>query len=216
MTKTSKQTASTIDLNEQHNHSISTRSKVVVLVCLILVITLICIYGLSSSNVSADNITTNVVTKSKTEALNEEISEKKLKDKSEGKIQYLLAEADINQSKIEVVSEKYQQKNEKYTMTLRQLEQAGYIDALCTKHNMSKKWFDRISLVESSYGKHIPNGSYNAWGWGIYGDKVTKLGSNWYESSERFIKQFVKRYGTNPSKRAMQRYCPWGAYDKFF
>lgn len=81
---------------------------------------------------------------------------------------------------------------------------------------MSKVWFDRISIIESNYGRIIPYGSYNAWGWGIYGDKVTVMGNNWYESSDLFMKNFVENYGTNPSKQAMLRYCPWGAYDKFF
>lgn len=102
------------------------------------------------------------------------------------------------------------------SMSLIELERNGYIDELCKKHGMSKVWFDRISRVESGYGANTPSGSYNAWGWGIYGNKVAKLGDNWYEASEYYIQSFVEKYGSKPNFRSMRRYCPSGAYDKYF
>lgn len=34
-----------------------------------------------------------------------------------------------------------------------------------------------ISGVESTFGHHIPYNSYNAWGWGVYGDNVLRFQS---------------------------------------
>lgn len=102
------------------------------------------------------------------------------------------------------------------SMSLRELDNNGYIDKLCKEYNMSKIWFDRISETESSYGVYTPKNSYNAWGWGIYGNHTNKMGKNWYDSSEKFIESFVSKYGKTPSKRDMRRYCPGGAYDKYF
>lgn len=101
-------------------------------------------------------------------------------------------------------------------MSLKELDKNGYIEQLCEKYDMPKLWFDRISITESSYGVYTPAGSYNAWGWGIYGDKVTKIDDNWYDSSSFFIQEFMKNYGANPSVEDMLRYCPGGAYNKFF
>lgn len=102
------------------------------------------------------------------------------------------------------------------SMSLTELERNGHIDRLCKKYGMSKLWFDRISRTESGYGAKLPRGSYNAWGWGIYGNKVTKMGDNWYDASEYFIRSFVQKYGSSPSYKGMRRYCPGGAYDKYF
>ncbi len=125
---------------------------------------------------------------------------------------------ELKRAKEKALAEK--RKREKWkkirAMSLSELEDNGYIDKLCEKHNMSKKWFDRISTTESGYGNHVPKGSFNAWGWGIYGNKVTKLGTNWYDSSDYFIASFVENYGSSPTKSDMKRYCPGGAYNKYF
>jgi hypothetical protein len=140
-----------------------------------------------------------------------------------GKVDLVMI-ADSNNSKMEEINEleekkekKRQRKWEKIReMSLETLDEEGHIDRLCKKYDMSKRWFDIISTTESGYGVKTPNGSYNAWGWGIYGNKVTKLGDNWYDSSKRFIKEFAENYGHSPSKSSMRRYCPSGAYDKYF
>lgn len=101
-------------------------------------------------------------------------------------------------------------------MTLKELDENGYIKKLCKKYEMPKIWFDRISMTESTYGVYTPGDSYNAWGWGIYGDKITKIDDNWYDASSYFIQEFMKSYGANPTVEDMLRYCPSGAYNKFF
>lgn len=106
--------------------------------------------------------------------------------------------------------------SKKYSMSLKELREAGYIEGLCEKYGMSLYAFDTISTVESSYGVHCYKG--NAWGWqnngGYYG-----LADNWYDASEIFIQKFVNSPHYNhgwPSKQNMRTYCPSGAYDRYF
>ncbi len=40
------------------------------------------------------------------------------------------------------------------------------------KYNLDWRFVAAISGLESTYGQHIPYGSYNGWGWGIYGDNT--------------------------------------------
>ena len=44
--------------------------------------------------------------------------------------------------------------------------------AAADKYNLDWRLVAAISGVESTFGKEIPVNSYNAWGWGIYGDNV--------------------------------------------
>ena len=102
------------------------------------------------------------------------------------------------------------------SMSLKELDEKGHIKRLCKKYGLPKSWFDRVATTESCYGVYTPDGSYNAWGWGIYGKKVTKLEDNWYDSAEFWIKEFMGKYGPNPTIDDMLRYCPGGAYNKYF
>jgi len=103
--------------------------------------------------------------------------------------------------------------------TLRDLRRDGTIERLCATYGMSLWWFDRIATVESGYGS-VRNNTWvankNAWGWGSPTWFTSRGATNWYESSEMFIRAFVKAYGGNPSAAGMRRYCPSGAYDKYF
>lgn len=45
------------------------------------------------------------------------------------------------------------------------------------KNNLDWRFVAAISAVESTYGKQIPVDSYNAWGWGIYGDNMIRFKS---------------------------------------
>lgn len=47
-------------------------------------------------------------------------------------------------------------------------------------YNLDWKFVAAISGVESTFGHNIPNDSYNGWGWGVYGDNVTRF-SSWEE-----------------------------------
>ncbi len=60
-----------------------------------------------------------------------------------------------------------------------------------------------ISGVESTFGKQIPNNSYNAWGWGIYGDNVI-----YFSSFDEAIKIISKGLKENYIDK-------WGAQDVY-
>ncbi|GDX62156.1 hypothetical protein LBMAG33_4660 [Candidatus Levyibacteriota bacterium] len=45
------------------------------------------------------------------------------------------------------------------------------------RNNIDWRLVAAISGVESSYGKSLPDNSYNAWGWGIYGDNIIRFNS---------------------------------------
>ncbi len=45
------------------------------------------------------------------------------------------------------------------------------------KYQLDWKLLVAISAIESTYGQQIPTNSYNAWGWGIYGDNVIRFSS---------------------------------------
>ncbi len=50
-----------------------------------------------------------------------------------------------------------------------------------------------ISGVESTFGQQIPSNSYNAWGWGIYGDNMIRFAS-WNEAITTISKELRERY----------------------
>lgn len=106
--------------------------------------------------------------------------------------------------------------SEKYSMTLKELREAGYIEELCEKYGMSLYAFDTISTIESGYGVNCNKG--NAWGWNHDG-RYGPLANNWYDASEIFIQKFVEspHYSQGwPTKSDMRTYCPNGAYDNYF
>ncbi len=61
------------------------------------------------------------------------------------------------------------------------------------KYNLDWKLLVAISAVESTYGQQIPNNSYNAWGWGIYGDHMI-LFTSWNEGIETISKGLREKY----------------------
>lgn len=81
-----------------------------------------------------------------------------------------------------------------------------FIDA-ADSFNLDWKLVPAITGVESTFGKHIPGGhnpatsSYNGWGWGVYGNKVTKFKS-WREGiftvSEGLKKNYIDQGLTDP------------------
>jgi len=50
-----------------------------------------------------------------------------------------------------------------------------------------------IAGVESTFGKFIPTNSYNAWGWGVYGNNVIYF-SSWKEGIETVSKGLRENY----------------------
>lgn len=45
------------------------------------------------------------------------------------------------------------------------------------RYNLDYRLLVAISGVESTFGRQLPYNSYNAWGWGIYGDNMIRFAS---------------------------------------
>ena len=80
-----------------------------------------------------------------------------------------------------------------------------------------------ISLQESTACKFIPENSYNWWGWGIYGDTVTRFTS--YDEAIRTVSAGIKKNyldkGLITTEQIMKKYTPgsngsWAWAVRFF
>ena len=65
--------------------------------------------------------------------------------------------------------------------------------AAADKYNLDWKLVAAISGVESTFGQQIPNNSYNAWGWGVYGDNVINFKS-WNDGIDTVSQGLRERY----------------------
>src|SRR3989344_3025827 len=61
------------------------------------------------------------------------------------------------------------------------------------KYNLDWRLVVSISGLESGFGIHIPENSYNGWGWGIYGNNVLYFKS-WEDGIETISKGLRERY----------------------
>ncbi|MGA2967875.1 MAG: hypothetical protein ABSD69_01725 [Candidatus Levyibacteriota bacterium] len=61
------------------------------------------------------------------------------------------------------------------------------------KYSLDWRLVAAISGVESTFGKEIPNDSYNAWGWGVYGDNVINFKS-WPDGIDTVSQGLRERY----------------------
>jgi len=78
------------------------------------------------------------------------------------------------------------------------------------KYGFDFRLLPAISMVESGGGKAIPEGSYNAWGYGIYGDQVIRF-SNWGEAIEKVaygLKVDYIDHGLDTPEEIMPKYAP--------
>ncbi len=63
------------------------------------------------------------------------------------------------------------------------------------KHNLDWRLVVSIAGTESTFGKHIPPGSYNAWGWGIPTGAQSGIGfDNWNDGIATVTKGLKKNY----------------------
>src|SRR3989344_3562420 len=66
------------------------------------------------------------------------------------------------------------------------------------KYDLDWRFVAAIAGLESSFGKAIPYNSYNAWGWGVYGDNVIRF-SSWEEGiatiSQGLRERYIKNWG---------------------
>jgi hypothetical protein len=67
-----------------------------------------------------------------------------------------------------------------------------------------------IAMQESNLCKYIYEGSHNCWGWGIYGNKVTRFSS--YDEAIETISRGIKKYyideGLTTPEQIMNKYTP--------
>ena len=60
-------------------------------------------------------------------------------------------------------------------------------------YNLDWRFVAAISGVESTFGQQIPQGSYNGWGWGVYGNHVTYF-SSWVLGIQTISKGLRENY----------------------
>lgn len=78
------------------------------------------------------------------------------------------------------------------------------------KYNYDYKLLVAIALQESTGCKFSPENSYNCWGWGIYGSKITRFES--YEEAIRTVSKGIKEHyidkGYVTTEDIMSKYTP--------
>lgn len=97
---------------------------------------------------------------------------------------------------------------ERYDSPLEPLAQL--LVEVADQNDFDYRWMVAIAQQESNLCKRIPENSHNCWGWGIYGDKVTRFDS--YESAVRAIAPqfkdiFLKHTEITPEE-VMRTYTP--------
>ena len=65
--------------------------------------------------------------------------------------------------------------------------------AQADKYNLDWRFVAAISGLESSFGQAIPANSYNGWGWGVYGDNVTRF-SSWTDGIDTISQGLREKY----------------------
>ncbi len=78
------------------------------------------------------------------------------------------------------------------------------------RYHFDYRLLPAIAMQESNLCLKIPENSYNCWGWGIYGDKVTKFNS-YDEAIETVAKGIKEEYldkGLVTASQIMKKYTP--------
>ncbi|OGG23634.1 hypothetical protein A3A79_00290 [Candidatus Gottesmanbacteria bacterium RIFCSPLOWO2_01_FULL_43_11b] len=94
-------------------------------------------------------------------------------------------------------------------------DEASYFVAEADRLNLDWKLVAAIAGVESTFGKHIPTGSYNAWGWGVFTgtqwgvafanwrDGITQVSEgikfNYIDKGAETIEQIGRIYAASPA-----------------
>jgi len=60
-------------------------------------------------------------------------------------------------------------------------------------YNLDWKLVAAIAGVESTFGKHVPIGSYNAWGWGIFTGEQSGIGFEDWEDGIKTVSQGLRK-----------------------
>lgn len=87
---------------------------------------------------------------------------------------------------------------------------ADFVVETSDKYGLDFRLIPAIAMAESGAGKEIPHSSYNAWGYGVYGDQVLGF-SGWKEGIERVargLKEDYIDYGLDTPDKIMPKYAP--------
>lgn len=89
-------------------------------------------------------------------------------------------------------------------------DHADHIVAVSDKYKFDYRLLPAIAMQESNLCKYIPPGSHNCWGWGIYGNLVTKFDS--YDEGIDVVAYGIKTHyidkGLVTASAIMQKYTP--------
>jgi hypothetical protein len=89
-------------------------------------------------------------------------------------------------------------------------EHTEFIVQTSDKYGLDYRLLPAIAMQESTLCKNIPHHSYNCWGWGIYGDMVTRFSS--YEEAIDTVARGLKKYyidnGLVSVEQIMSKYNP--------
>lgn len=88
---------------------------------------------------------------------------------------------------------------------------ARFLFETSLKYGLDFRLLVAIAQCESNLGKRMPHGSFNPFGYGIYGDQVTKF-SSWEEGIEtvarKLREEYVNKRGLTTVESIMRRYTP--------
>lgn len=89
-------------------------------------------------------------------------------------------------------------------------DKSEFIVKMADTYKLDYRLIPAIAMQESNVCKYIYEGSHNCWGWGIYGNKVTRFDS--YEEAIETISRGLKLYyvdkGLTTAEAIMKKYTP--------
>lgn len=89
-------------------------------------------------------------------------------------------------------------------------DQSDYIVRIADQYKLDYRLLPAIAMQESGLCKHIYKDSHNCWGWGIYGNKITRFDS--YEEAIETISRGIKKNyidkGLTTPESIMRKYTP--------
>lgn len=89
-------------------------------------------------------------------------------------------------------------------------DQSEFIVKMADQYKLDYRLIPAIAMQESNLCKYIYEGSHNCWGWGIYGNKVTRFES-YNEAIETISRGIKKNYidkGLTTPEAIMRKYTP--------
>ncbi len=89
-------------------------------------------------------------------------------------------------------------------------ENSEFIVRMADQYKLDYRLIPAIAMQESGLCKNIYEGSHNCWGWGIYGNKVTRFAS-YDEAIETISRGLKKNYidkGLTTPEDIMRKYTP--------